>query len=260
MFGIFKKKPVLSKDDILFQIETFKWLMKHFGGDDFYRDTVLVLPTKEFFPSEVSHEKEAAIKTFLQVKKFAGLESWDCVLVEQDEDPDPRVGSTLLMQGIESSAAGTFSFTEETVQISYNPSLLKQPTNLVATFAHELAHYLTATSPEEPPGGWKNWEFATDLTAVFLGFGIFMANSAFTFQQFTDFDSQGWSTNRSGYLTETEFCYALAIFCALKNISVNQASIHLKPHLKRLMKRCANELEQSLVNSIIDQEYAGNGL
>ena len=181
MFGFFKKKPVLSRDNILFQIETYKWLMKHFGGDDFYQDTVLVLPTREFFPSEVSNEKEAATETFLQVKKYAGLESWDCVLLEQEKDPDPSVGPALLIQGTESSPLGTFSVSDETVQITYNPTLLKQPTQLVATFAHELAHYLTATSREEPPGGWENWEFVTDLTAFFLGFGIFMANSALIF-------------------------------------------------------------------------------
>ncbi|MBF7074584.1 hypothetical protein ISG33_14355 [Glaciecola sp. MH2013] len=244
----------------MFQIETYKWLMKHFGGDDFNKGAVLVLPTSEFFPSEVSNEKEAAMETFTQVKKYAGIENWDCVLIEQDEDPDPRVGSALLIQRTESSPLGTFSVTEETVQITYNPSLLKQPTQLVATFAHELAHYLTATSTEEPPGGWKNWEFATDLTAVFLGFGIFMANSAFNFQQFTDFDAQGWSTNRSGYLTETEFCYALAIFCTLKDIPISQASVHLKPNLKKLIKRCASEIDKSHIDSILNQEYVGNGL
>lgn len=178
MFGIFKKKPVLSQDDILFQVETYKWLMKYFGGNDFYNNTLLILPTSEFFPSKVSSEKEAAFETFSQVKKYAGMENWDCNLTEQDEDPNPIVGSTLLVQGTESSPLGTFSVKEETVQITYNPSLLKQPTQLVATFAHELAHYLTATSKEEPPGGWENWEFATDLTAVFLGFGIFMCRNS----------------------------------------------------------------------------------
>ncbi|MDX6851136.1 hypothetical protein SCD92_17290, partial [Gilvimarinus sp. SDUM040013] len=55
------------------------------------------------------------------------------------------------------------------------------PTQLVATFAHELSHYLTCTANEPPPGGWDNWEFATDIAATFLGFGVFMANSSFNF-------------------------------------------------------------------------------
>ena len=72
---------------------------------------------------------------------------------------------------------------------------------MVATFAHELSHYLTATAPEPPPGGWDNWEFATDICASFLGFGIFVANSAFSFNQYTEVDSQGWQSSRGGYLT-----------------------------------------------------------
>lgn len=257
MFGLFKKKPLLSEEDVLFQIETYKWLMKHFGGDEFYQDTVLVLPTSEFFPTRVTNEEEAALATFLQVKKLAGIENWDCVLVAQDEDPDPKVGETLLVQGNEASPLGTFSVTEDKVQITYNPSLLKNPTQLVATMAHELSHYLTAMTNDEPPGGWGNWEFATDLTAVFLGFGVFMANSAFNFQQFTDFDAQGWKSNRSGYLTETELCYALAIFCELKNIPISEAAIHLKPNLKKLIKRCAGELNPEQINAIRNQEYIG---
>ncbi|MDH4318404.1 MAG: hypothetical protein OEV64_08445 [Desulfobulbaceae bacterium] len=44
---------------------------------------------------------------------------------------------------------------------------------MIATFAHELSHYLIATAPEPPPGGWESWKFATDIGATFLGFGIF---------------------------------------------------------------------------------------
>ena len=41
-----------------------------------------------------------------------------------------------------------------------------------------------------------------DLLTVFLGFGIFTANSAFHFKQYTTDRAQGWSAGRSGYLFE----------------------------------------------------------
>ena len=47
-----------------------------------------------------------------------------------------------------------------------------------ATFAHELARYLVETFEEPAPGGDALLEPAVDIAAVFMGFGLFMANSA----------------------------------------------------------------------------------
>jgi hypothetical protein len=246
MLSLFKSKPLLSQSDIEFQVATFTWLLKNFGGDDFYKTTKLVLPTREYFPSKVDTPEGAASETFETVKKHAGLENWMCKLEIQEEDANPVVAPTLAIQNAPTSPHGTFQATEDNeIVITYNPALASQPTQLVATFAHELAHYLTATSKEEPPGGWENWEFATDIAATFIGFGVFMANSAFSFSQYTNSDSQGWKSSRNGYLSESEHIHALAIFNALKGISVELASGHLKPHLKKLLKKAHKELDNS---------------
>ncbi|WP_290609666.1 hypothetical protein [Arsukibacterium sp. UBA3155] len=246
MFGIFESKPILSVEDTEFQIATFKWLLKHFGGDDFYQDSTLVLPTKNFFPSKVDNIEHAANETFLAVKKYAGMEGWPCKLEAQEDDIDVRVSPTIAIQNAPQNPLGTFEVKEsEEVVITYSPAAVQKPVELVATFAHELAHYLTATCIEEPPGGWDNWEFATDITATFLGFGIFMANSAFNFRQFSEIDSQGWSYSRNGYLTETEHVYALAIFLCLKNIPFDTAAHHLKPSLRKILKKSLKELSKS---------------
>jgi len=243
MLNFLKSKPLISKADIEFQVASFKWLLKNFGGDDFYKTTVLVLPTKEYFPSKVNSLEGAASETFEAVKKYAGLENWACKLEIQDEDANPVVAPTIAIQNAPTSPQGTFQATEQNeVIITYNPALTSQPIQLVATFAHELSHYLTATSKEEPPGGWENWEFATDIAATFLGFGVFMANSAFSFSQFTGTDSQGWKSSRNGYLSESEHIYALAIFLELKGFSIESATSYLKPHLKKLLKKAHKQL------------------
>ena len=72
-----------------------------------------------------------------------------------------------------------------------------------------------------------------------------MANSAFSFSQYTNSDSQGWKSSRNGYLSESEHIYALAIFNELKGIPAELASGHLKPHLKRLLKKAHKELDSS---------------
>lgn len=246
MFQLFKSKPLLSEADLTFQVATYAWLLKHFGGDDFYKTTQLVLPTSSFFPEQVSEPKQAALATFESVKQHAGMATWQCQLVAQDDDINPVVSPTMVVQNAPVQPNGTFQATEDNnVVITYKPSLIGQPIQLVATLAHELSHYLTATAQEPPPGGWENWEFATDITATFLGFGIFMANSAFNFRQYSNAESQGWQSNTSGYLSEQEHIYALAIFLKLKQLPISHALVHLKPHFRKFLKKADKELDKS---------------
>ncbi|MGH1404889.1 MAG: hypothetical protein ACRBDL_11675 [Alphaproteobacteria bacterium] len=184
MLGLFKKKSLLTDEEFFFLIDTYKWLLKHYGGKDFYQNTSLVLPTSEFFPG-FDTKGFTPENLFVDVKKHASMQEWDCKLVEQDDDPERQLSAGVLVQGQEHNPLGTFSIDEnDKVIITYNPK--QRPDQLVATFSHELAHYLTAGCEEEPPGGWENWEFATDIAAVFLGFGVFMANDAFQFSQYTN--------------------------------------------------------------------------
>ncbi len=251
MLNIFKAKPLLSEEDRDFQHSCYAWLLKHFGGDEFYKEAQLVLPTKDFFPAQVDSPEEATQATFDQVKKLAGMGKWPCTLVAQEEDPDLVVAPTLVVQNAEHNPSGTFSADENNeVTITYNPKLSTNPEQMVATFAHELSHYLTATAPEPPPGGWDNWEFATDICASFLGFGIFVANSAFNFNQYTSVDSQGWQFSRGGYLSEAEHSYSLALFLTLKEIPVEHALDYCDANIKSNLKQAKKELEG---NPIIEE-------
>ena len=244
MWTPFSSKPLLSEKDEAFQIETFRWLLTYFGGEDFYNTIQLVLPTEAYFPLTVNSPEEAAKSTFKQVKHYAGLEEWPCILKKQKSDPNIEVGEILLVQGTEHTPHGTFSINKKNkIIITYNPELTSNPTQMVATFAHELAHYLTSTASEPPPGGWENWEFATDIAATFLGFGIFQANSAFNFQQFSSGGTQGWQASRSGYLSEAEHSYALSIFLLLKEISPDIAYPHCDGKIKTLVKKALTDLK-----------------
>lgn len=246
MLNIFRKRYLLPEEDECFQIECYRWLLRNFGGEHFHKETKLVLPTKEYFDFESSSSAEHVSKTFNLVKQYSGMEGWVCEVVAQEEDPELRIAPTVDIKNANVSPLGTFSSNEENVvTITYNPNIANNGTQLIATLAHELAHYLTATSPEDPPGGWENWEFATDIAAVFLGFGIFMGNSAFSFEQYTDVDSQGWQTQSSGYLSEAEYSFALAIFILLKDIDPKSVYKYCDKNIESYLKRAIRELLNS---------------
>ena len=235
-------------------------MLRNYGGDAFYKETSLVLPTKEFFPGSADTSEEMAELIFGHVKNHAGMNEWPCKLEAQEPDPERRMAATLAVQGGEYSPLGTFSADKENeITITYNPAIVGNSTQLIATLAHELAHYLTGTCQEEPPGGWDNWEFATDIAAVFMGFGIFQANSAFNFSQYTDVDSQGWASSRSGYLSEAEFSFSLAVFIKLKEIEPSEVYPHLKDSIKSYVKKALGELEVSeQFNALRSVECASN--
>lgn len=245
MLNFLKNRQLVSDENVIFQIESYRWLLKNFGGNEFYEQATLVLPTEDFFPELINSPEEAAEITFKYVKKYAGMEDWPCDLRAQKPDPDRKLAPTVLIQGGDQSPLGTISAEKsKKIVITYNPAVVLDPIQLVATFAHELAHYLTGTCQESPPGGWENWEFVTDIAAVFMGFGIFMANSAFNFKQFSDDDSHGWSTSRSGYLSETEISFSLAIFLKLKEINPKEVYSHLDTNVKTYVKKSLKVLNE----------------
>lgn len=248
MFGLFRTKPLLDEVTTQWLFDSYAWALRNFGSDIFYEDTILVTPSNRHFPDKLDDVDEMAAKVFERVKQYAGLQHWACELVAQEPDVNPIVMPTVILRGAPRGPAGTFSVSKEEetmakVVITYNPDQVGDPGPLVATFAHELAHYLScAEAAEPPPGGEKYWEYATDLLAVFMGFGLFLANSAFSFSQYTGVQTQGWSAENRGYMSQYELTYALAIFCVLKGISNQEVERFLKRSLFSFYKKAIKEI------------------
>ncbi len=238
-----RKEPLIADEERLFLIEAYKWLLRNFGGDTFYKQTSLILPTEVFFPELFNSREKVAETIFKYVQKYAGMGTWPCELKAQDYDAEPKVAPSIITQGVDYHPLGSFSDKNpEKIVITYNPSLISRPYQLIATFAHEFAHYLTTTCMEKPPGGWENLELATDVAAVFMGFGIFMANSVFTFTQYADEEVNGCFSSRSGYLSEEVMSFALGIFIKLKEIKPYKIYKYLDPNIKGFLIQSLEEL------------------
>jgi len=203
-----------------------------------------VTPTKDFYPFQPSYEHSYFEEVFNTTKSLMGIKDWPCELVRFEED----LTNSILATGLEGSwetsgAVGTFEITEEGVVIQYEPEQAKDPVALIATMAHELSHYILATAETDPPGGWEDHELHTDVAAVYSGFGVFLCNSAFTFQQWQDGTMSGWSSSRQGYLPESELALDLAIFCKLSDIEHKPILKMLKATPKSYFKMAINLLE-----------------
>ncbi len=122
--------------------------------------------------------------------------------------------------------------------ICYDLSLLDNPNNLIATFAHELSHALHNRCREPVDIEPELYELFTDLTAIYLGYGVFLANSRFDFQS----TNIGWQASGAGYLPEADMVFALGIFMKVKNIDISIAEPYLKPNLSKMLKKAFKQL------------------
>jgi hypothetical protein len=234
----------IDRDELDWQLATFKWMIAEFGP---VAGRPLVLPLPAFFPASRRTGHDRVEDLFHQVKHLAGMADWPCNLRPGRESRPIDAGNTLLIrhEGAE-APCGTFQIADEDgakrVVVTYNPSMAGDTDAMIATFAHELGHYLMSNARTVPPGGWVLHELHTDLVAVGLGFGIFLANSARNFSQFQNATEMGWSSQTQGYLSEGALVTATALFQLLAGRDPMEARPWLKPYLQSDLKRAVKGL------------------
>lgn len=216
-----KKRAGIDTDTIEWMLETWVWLDGILLPVDAEPLRSFVHPSRKLFADTALQGHARADHYFKLVQQYAGLEELPVTLRAQSPVPDVTLGLSKLQTG--SHALGTFQARGNAAIITYDPGIVSDPIQFIATMAHELAHYALAYAKDGPPGGEDLLELATDLATVHMGFGLFGANAAFTFQQHTDFDRQGWSSARSGYLSEGTWCFACALFAEITKAEIDPA-------------------------------------
>jgi tetratricopeptide (TPR) repeat protein len=178
------------------------WIAQEFGIERLHDD--LVLPNDDFFPDKYRGTEDDARRLFEQVCEYMEIDPSRVdlrfykagdrrTLAHLDDCPDE---------------AGFFQDRNGRVLVQVEESQFSDPHELVAVFARELAHvHLHGDNRLQKDAA--DGELVTDLLAVFLGFGVFMANAA-----------SGSSAilgliEGLGYLSDCECAYALSILAWL---------------------------------------------
>ena len=190
---------------------------------------------------------------FDRTRTLLGMKDWPCALVPHEDAPTTKelLGAGVPYAGERSGgAAGTFSMTADGPRITWSPEIVRDPEGFIATMAHELSHYILQGVESEPPGGAEAEEPATDVCAVLLGFGVFLANNAFTFEQHQDGVMQGWSAVRRGYLDEMQLAHALAIHLELNGTPESVARPWLRDNPPADLKHALRDVRKHRVEDM----------
>lgn len=251
MFGLFRSKPVLDENSTEWLFHAYAWALANFGSEIFHQDTILVTPTNRHFPDKsLDTPEQKVLAAFGRVRDYAGMQGWPCELIALNSDMEPPRPPNLSSITPRGPQGVVFIHEErQSIPIAFDPRLIGKPLVLIAVFAQQLAYHLGRTIKTEVPGGEDLRGPASDLLAVFMGFGLFLANSAMTACR------GGCSgcapVQKLGYLTEGEFVYALAIFCVLKDIQNAEVEPHLKKALQPFFRKAIKEIQETRGDDIL---------
>ena len=116
-------------------------------------------------------------------------------------------------ENTEHTAGKYIQYDNNEVDILIEESQLKNPVSLIATIAHELAHYKLLFEKRED----ENNEFLTDILTIIYGLGVFGANTSVI--KMHSWQNGGGSTwkiqGAAGYLHFRVWGYALAYYSFL---------------------------------------------
>ncbi len=245
----FGPKRPLSQDEWDWQLAAFKWLDETVGVGEPRQP--LVTPTTDFFPESTAKGPARAAELLAQVQAAAAMDhaDWPVTLEMQDKDPPHHapVAYGLSIVHENHPPAGTFrieNLGEENWRavVTLSTAQLANELSAIATLAHELSHYLLSCFDRASPGGEACHELLTDMTAVYLGFGIFLGNTAGSGGHFTDEFGVWTRPPGQGYLSERALMTALTIQETLSGRDPLAACRWLKPHLAHDVRLAAKYL------------------
>jgi hypothetical protein len=268
--GLFGPKRPLSAEEWEWQLAGFRWLLEEFEGLEKHRAGQLATPDGACFPDSRLTGDARAAELLHQIMGVADIADWPVRLVMDDGEPELRAVSQMHAITPETGwAMGTFQIVEDgaggwLAEIVASRQQLRDEAALVATLAHEVAHYLLSSSERPVPGGEDCHELLTDLAAVFLGFGIFLGNNARTSRHTQgELGTQygGWFVAGSqGYLSERALMTALAISETLAGRDPMAAAPWLKPHLASDLRDAARYIARRDIEAdvmAVDMEAYG---
>lgn len=241
--GWFDPKCPVDKEAKEWLDEAFVWLVGELGAD-VVRGVEVILPSEDYFPVPIDGSDASIRATFEKVCHYMDVDSRVIRLELYEVETGGNV-HPLATAEKGSHALGTYQLGRNgRYNIRLETSQAANAQALIATIAHELGHVILLGEGRLDPE-YADHEPMTDLVSIFYGFGIFSANSIFSFAQFTNVFGQGWSAERHGYLTEEMCGYALALFAIARGEEMPAWTSYLNRNVRTYMKNSLKFLKVS---------------
>ncbi|HSP36007.1 MAG TPA: hypothetical protein VLU46_16975 [Thermoanaerobaculia bacterium] len=227
--------------------EEQKWLTRNLrkliakNGYEHFACAPIVEPTRRFFPEGWNGTVGDVHVVTQRLLHMAGL-------------GDLRVHMTMYGESEYGHAAGWFRGIEDDRCIfGVEITQMHDPEAAAGVMAHEVAHAWRHRQGVCAPSNDKE-ELLTDLTTVYLGFGILTANNTDRYRSSGNYSETRWSTTTVGYLPPDAMSFVLALQASARNRRDEMRTI--EKHLEPNQKACFAEAMRVLLDVDVLQELA----
>ncbi len=244
MLGLWSVRLPVSEEDQRWVDAGFARLAAMVGWQRMMAARV-ALPTPEDFPDPYDGSEAAVRALFLRVARCMGVTADGTELRLFSDALESTQHSVPFASGKWSTPGGVYMDPQNGPKvIAVHTKQIEDSLGLIAVLAHELGHLLLLGGGLVDRDS-DDMEELNDLLTVFLGFGVFNANAAFRFSQYTDVYSQGWSAGRLGYLPEQVWGYALARFAFERQEMNPEWTRYLSTNIRAYFKSSMRWLERN---------------
>ncbi|MEZ6141443.1 MAG: hypothetical protein R3B84_12800 [Zavarzinella sp.] len=192
--------------------DRLNWLCDEFD-DNIFNGRTLILPTMEFFPDPIERTERGAEKLFQQVCGYMDVQP---ELIDLDFVDTSNYVYFVNDNGQDLPAVtGSFSDVNGRYQIRLDLKQLDNPMEMVGSMARELAN-VRLLGDGRCDADRFDYEMLADLTVVFLGVGIPLANVTRPWAG-TPTCWPGTRVLKTEHMTDSMFGYALAHLAWFQN-------------------------------------------
>ena len=212
------------------------------GGETFL-SAPIIEPSDRWFPDRWTPDVDGVERMLRRVLGYAGLSDLG-LTIEIDRFSDAK-GEVLLdgrPGGHEGTAAWFAGIHDGVCAFGVDLRGLDDPIGLIGTLAHEVAHaYRHAKELRQPIR--LHEERLTDLTTIYLGFGILTVNATQRFRSGQKGAGSWYSRSEGGYLGLQSMSYLLAAQVVARGASQSAIGRQLATNQRACFKAACKQLE-----------------
>jgi hypothetical protein len=242
-------------------LQALEVLIKKVGYERFVSGFIFE-PDPKHFPDRVAGTQHGLRQLLHRLLTYAGLGQLD-VLLEVYDSNDPYTssdeeGSERGYEPPQSAAAWFAGIGDGQALFGVDVQQLRDAGVLVGVLCHEVAHAFRehhglCVSDRDTE------ERLTDLTTVYLGFGILTTNASYTYRATSrregNWVSSELSEGRMGYLEPNEMAFLLAAQCVLRELPGDELGQLERKAVERSLSTTQLEMFRAAVRSLGQQPH-----
>ncbi len=242
MAGWFTTKCPVDAQQKTWIEHRMNWLCSQFGLEKL-KNVQVILPTKEFFPDPFDGSEASFRRLLDRVCGYMGVDTQRIDMQLYADQHHDKVAPGIYVTSEGKGALGTYQKGMRHM-ISIEVSTRADPLSMIATMAHELAH-VHLLGDDRITHNEQDHEPLTDLTTVFLGLGVFTANSVVRESRWSADGWSGWRIGQQGYLSEPMYGYAFALFAWVRGETKPLWESHLRLNVRSALRNSLRYLQKT---------------